>query len=240
MNKLFIILMLILIVPVSVHAENVDESNSDDYLVLETWLGEELWEEDFETLFLESSLLGLQPTTVPGQQETPKESQLQDFLMFLVFYALITLGLMALCLLVNIYFARPFSCVVEYSANTGGKAFLLGLGNGVSIFAILILLGQFEGNPIQILMIPLLLVGGIGILLGLFAESQLIGQRVMEYRAIREPSPVATIVVGFLIIAFGALIPIIGQLALLLIVLKGFGAVIGAIFRHKSRKDKDA
>jgi len=191
-------------------------------------------------LLLLTLFLGLQTTVVLGQQEAQKEFQLKDFLMFLIFYALISLGLMALCLLANIYFARFFSCVVKYSANTGGKAFLLGLGNGVSIFAILILLGQFEGNPIQILMIPLLLVGGIGILLGLFAESQLIGQRVMEYRAIREPSPVATIVVGFPIIAFGALMPIIGQLALLLIVLKGFGAVIGAIFRHKSRKDKDA
>ena len=117
---------------------------------------------------------------------------------------------------------------------------MLGLGNGVSIFALLILLGQFEGNPIQILMIPLLLVGGIGILLGLFAESQLIGQRVMEYRAIKEPSPVATIIVGFLVIAFGALIPIIGQLALLLIVLKGFGAVIGELFRSRSQRSKDA
>ena len=188
-------------------------------------------------LLLLTLLLGLQTTIALGQQEMPKEFQLQDFLMFLVFYALITLGLMALCLLANIYFARPFSCVVEYSANTGGKAFLLGLGNGVSIFAVLILLGQFEGNPIQILMIPLLLAGGIGILLGLFAESQLIGQRVMEYRAIKEPSPVATIVVGFLVIAFGALIPIIGQLALLLIVLKGFGAVIGALFRYRSRRN---
>ncbi len=116
---------------------------------------------------------------------------------------------------------------------------MLGIGNGVSIFAILILLGQFEGNPIQILMIPLLLVGGIGILLGLFAESQLIGQRVMEYRAIREPSSIATIVAGFLVIAFGALIPIIGQLVLLLIVLKGFGAVIGAVFRYRSRRSKN-
>ena len=191
-------------------------------------------------LILLTLLLGLQTTIALGQQEMPKEFQLQDFLMFLVFYALITLGLMALCLLANIYFARPLSCVVEYSANTGGKAFLLGLGNGVSIFALLILLGQFEGNPIQILMIPLLLVGGIGILLGLFAESQLIGQRVMEYRAIKEPSPVATIIVGFLVIAFGALMPIIGQLALLLIVLKGFGAVIGALFRYRSRRSKDA
>jgi hypothetical protein len=191
-------------------------------------------------LLLLTLLLGLQTTVVFGQQEMSKEFQLQDFLMFLVFYALITLGLMALCLLANIYFARSFSCVIEYSANTGGKAFLLGLGNGVSIFALLILLGQFEGNPIQILMIPLLLAGGIGTLLGLFAESQLIGQRVMEYRAIKEPSPVATIVVGFLVIAFGALMPIIGQLALLLIVLKGFGAVIGALFRWRSRRSKDA
>jgi hypothetical protein len=191
-------------------------------------------------LLLLTLLLGLQTTIALGQQEMPKEFQLQDFLMFLVFYALITLGLMALCLLANIYFARPFSCVVKYSANTGGKAFILGLGNGISIFAVLILLGQFEGNPIQILMIPLLLVGGIGILLGLFAESQLIGQRVMEYRAISEPSPVATIVVGFLVIASGALMPIIGQLALLLIVLKGFGAVIGALSRCISRRSKDA
>ena len=80
----------------------------------------------------------------------------------------------------------------------------------------------------------------VGILLGLFAESQLIGQRVMEYRAIKEPSPVATIVVGFIVIAFGALIPIIGQLALLLIILKGFGAVIGALFRSRSQRSKDA
>jgi len=188
--------------------------------------------------------LALQATVVLGQQvdfdDVSKEFQLQDFLVFLVFYALVTLGLMALCLLANIYFTRHVSRVVEYSADTGGKALLLGLGNGVSIFAALILLGQFEGNPVQILMIPLLLAGVSGILLGLFAESQLIGQRVMEYRAISEPSPVATIVVGFLVIAFGALIPIIGQLALLLIVLKGFGAVIGAIFRHRSRKSKGA
>ena len=191
-------------------------------------------------LLLLTLLLGLQTTVVLGQQEVPKEFRLQDFLMFLIFYALITLGLMALCLLANIYFARSFSCVVKYSANTGGKAFLLGLGNGVSILAVLVLLGQFEGNPIQILMIPLLSALGIGILLGLLAESQLIGQRVMECRAISKPSPVATIVVGFLVIAFGALMPIIGQLALLLIVLKGFGAVIGAVFRYRSRRNKDA
>ena len=170
----------------------------------------------------------------------PKESPLQDLLIFLIFYALISPGLMALCLLANIYFARPLSRVVEYSANAGGKAFWLGLGNGVSIFAVLILLGRFEGNPIQILIIPLLLAGGIGILIGLFAESQLIGRRVMKYRLIEEPSSVATIVVGFLVIAFGALVPIIGQLALLLIVLKGFGAVIGALFRYRSRRNKDA
>lgn len=188
-------------------------------------------------LLILTLFLALQATVVFGQQETPKEFRLHDFLMVLVFYALITLGLMALCLLANIYFARPLSRIVEYSADTGGKAFLLGLGNGVSIFVVLILLGQFQGNPIQILIVPLLLVGGIGILLGLFAESQLIGQRVMECRAIREPSSVAIIVAGFLVIAFGALIPIIGQLALLLIVLKGFGAVIGAVFRRRSRRN---
>ncbi|MFC1716370.1 hypothetical protein ACFL6S_22045 [Candidatus Poribacteria bacterium] len=194
-------------------------------------------------LLLLMLFLTLQATVVLGQQvdldDVSKEFQLQDFLMFLVVYALITLGLMALCLLVNIYFARPLSRIVEYSADTGGKAFLLGLGNGVSIFVVLILLGQFQGNPIQILIVPLLLVGGVGILLGLFAESQLIGQRVMECRAIREPSSVAIIVAGFLVIAFGSLIPIIGQLALLLIVLKGFGAVIGAVFRRKSRRNKE-
>jgi len=190
-------------------------------------------------LLLLTLFLGLQATVVPGQQEAPKEFQLQDFLVFLIFYALITLGLMALCLLTNIYFTRSFSYIVKYSTDTGGKAFLLGLGNGVSIFAALILLGQFEGNPIQILMIPLLLLGGIGILLGLFAESLLVGQRVMKYRAIEEPSPIAIIVVGFLIIAFGALVPIIGQVALLLIILRGFGAVIGAVFRYRTRKNKD-
>jgi len=180
-------------------------------------------------------LLGLQTTIVFGQQETPKEFQLQDFLILLIIYALISLGLIALCLLTNIYFAHIFSRITEYSAKTGGKAFLLGLGNGVSIFAVLILLGQFEGNPIQILIIPLLLIGIIGILLGLFAESQLIGRRLMEYRLVAEPSPVASIVAGFLVIALGALVPIIGQLALLLIMLKGFGAVIGTIFHRKPK-----
>ena len=180
-------------------------------------------------------LFVLQTTLVFGQQGTPKEFQMQDFVVLLIIYALINLGLIALCLLTNIYFARIFSRITEYSANAGGKAFLLGLGNGVSIFAVLILLGQFEGNPIQILIIPLLLVGIIGILLGLFAESQLIGQRLMEYRLVEEPSFVATIVAGFLVIALGALAPIIGQLALLLIMLKGFGAVIGAIFQRNPK-----
>lgn len=187
--------------------------------------------------------LALQATVVLGQQvdldDLSKEFQLQDFLIFLVFYALITFGLMALCLLANVYFARSISSVIAYSTDTGGKAFLLGLGNGVFMFAVLLFLGQFEGNPIQILIFPLLLVGVIGILLGLFAETQLIGQRVMEYRAISEPSRVAIIVVGFLVIAFGALMPIIGQLALLLIVLKGFGAVIGTVFRHRLRRNED-
>ncbi len=180
--------------------------------------------------------LGLQTTLIFGQQEMPKEFQLQDFLILLSIYVLISLGLIALCLLANIYFARTFSRVIEYSANTGGKAFLLGLGNGVSIFAVLILLGQFEGNPIQILIIPLLLVGGIGILLGFLAESQLIGQRIMEYQLVEKPSPVGAVVAGVLIIAFGALVPIIGQLVMLLIILKGFGAVIGTVFRYKSRR----
>lgn len=195
-------------------------------------------------LFLLTLFLALQVTVVLGQQvdldDMSKQFQLQDFLIFLVFYALITLGLMALCLLANVYFARSISSVIAYSADTGGKAFLLGLGNGVFIFAVLLFLGQFKENPIQILIFPLLLVGVIGILLGLFAETQLIGQRVMEYRAISEPSRVAIIVVGFLVVAFGALMPIIGQLALLLIALKGFGAVIGAAFRHKSRRNEDA
>ena len=190
-------------------------------------------------LLLLTLFLALQANVVFAQQETPKEFPIQDLLMFLVFYALITLGLMALCLLINIYFTRPFSHVVQYSADSGGKAFLLGLGNGFSIFAVLSFLGQFEGNPIQILMIPLLLVGVIGIILGLFAESQVIGRRVMKYREVNEPSPVATTVVGFLVIALGALIPIVGQLVLLLIMLKGFGSIIGAIFRHRSRKNED-
>ena len=216
-------------------------------------------------VFLMMLLWGLQTTVVFGQQETPKEFQLQDFLILLIIYVLISLGLVALCLLANIYLSRFFSRIIEYSKNSGGKAFLLGLGNGVSIFAVLVLLGQFEGNPIQILIIPLLLVGIIGILLGFFAESKLIGQRLMEYRLIaegslthntaEEPSPVAAIVAGVLVIAFGALVPIIGQLALLLIMLKGFGAVIGAVFlfyvfsrvppcektsHYKSRRNKDA
>ena len=190
-------------------------------------------------VFLMMLLWGLQTTVVFGQQETPKEFQLQNFLILLIIYVLISLGLVALCLLANIYLSRFFSRIIEYSKNSGGKAFLLGLGNGVCIFAVLVLLGQFEGNPIQILIIPLLLVGIIGILLGFFAESQLIGQRLMEYRLIEEPSPVAAIVAGVLVIAFGALVPIIGQLALLFIMLKGFGAVIGTVFHYKSRRDKD-
>jgi len=191
-------------------------------------------------LLLLTLLLGLQTTLAFTQQEAPKDFQLQHLLVLLIIYVLMSLGLIALCLLANIYFARPFSHVIEYSANAGGKAFLLGLGNGVSIFAVLILLGQFEGNPIQILIIPLLLVGIIGILLGLFAESQLIGKRLMAYRLAEEPSIVSATIAGFLVIALGALVPVIGQLALLLIMLKGFGAVIGAAFRYKSRRSKHA
>lgn len=188
-------------------------------------------------------LFGLQTTIVFAQQEAPKEFQLQVLLTFLIIYVFISLGLIALCLLVNIYFARLFSRIIEYSENAGGKAFFLGLGNGVSLFAVLILLGQFKGNPIQILIIPLLLVGIIGILLGLFAESQLIGRRLCEQNlgnrnCLEDSPPARSIVVGFLVIAFGALAPIIGQLALLLIMLKGFGAVIGAIFRFAGKPTK--
>jgi len=181
--------------------------------------------------FLLILIFGLQTTFVFGQQEMPKkEFQLHNLLMFLSIYVLISIGLIALCLLANLYFARFFSRITEYSANAGGKAFLLGLGNGISIFALLILLGQFKGNPVQILMIPLILVGGFGILIGFLAELQLIGRRVMEYRPGKEPSLVGEAVVGILIVASGALVPIIGQLALLLILLKSFGAVIGTIF----------
>jgi len=180
--------------------------------------------------FLLILIFGLQTTFVFGQQEVPKKNFLHNLLMFLSIYVLISLGLIALCLLANLYFARFFSRITEYSANAGGKAFLLGLGNGISIFALLVLLGQFKGNPVQILMIPLILVGGLGILIGFLAELQLIGRRVMEYRSGKEPSLVAEAVVGILVVASGALVPIIGQLALLLILLKSFGAVIGTVF----------
>lgn len=184
-------------------------------------------------LILMTLLLGLQTILVFAQQEMPEEDfQLQGILIFLFIYVLISLGLTALCLLVNIYFARFFSRITEYSASASGRSFWLGLGNGVSIFVLLVLLGNFEGNPVQILIIPLLLVGGIGILIGLSAEAQLIGQWVMKYRSREEPSPVSVTVAGIVVIAFGSLVPIVGQLALLLIVLKGFGAAIGAVFRR--------
>jgi len=63
---------------------------------------------------------------------------------------------------------------------------------------------------------------------------------VFTLRYLEDYSCVAAIIAGFLVIALGALVPIIGQLALLLIMLKGFGAVIGAVFRYKSRRNKDA
>jgi len=168
------------------------------------------------------------------QEEIVKEDfQLDNLLILFILFLLISSGLIALGLLVNIYFPKFLSNVTEYSINAPGKSLLLGLGNGISIFALLILLAQFEGNLIQILILPLLLVGIIGCLIGIFAEAPLIGRKILEYKYVETPSIVISVMTGFALIAFGSIVPIIGQLALLLIILKGFGAVIGSIFHNR-------
>ncbi len=154
-------------------------------------------------------------------------------LILLVILGVVTL--IALFLLMGVFFSRKIEHIQQVAEQTIGRSFLLGLVNFLFFGAIcLALISLTDSTGIGIIAIPAVLIVlalSVGLLLGLSAITQLVGERLFpEYAPLKQKTWGA----GLLILA--CLAPFVGWFGFLpFVALVGLGALIGSWFPRKSK-----
>jgi hypothetical protein len=147
--------------------------------------------------------------------------------------------LVAFFVLMDVFFSRKILHIRQVTEQATGRSFLLGLVNFVFFGAICVaLLTVSERTGLGFIAIPAFLIAfvvAIGLLLGLSAMTQLVGERLFPDHA---PLQQKTWGAGSLILA--CLAPFVGWFGLLpFVALLGLGALIGSWFPPKTPKSNE-
>jgi hypothetical protein len=147
--------------------------------------------------------------------------------------------LIAFFVLMDVFFSQIITRIRQVSEQAAGRSFLLGLVNFLFFGAICVaLLTVSERTGLGIIAIPAFLIAfvvAIGLLLGLSAITQLVGERLFpNYAPLQQKSLGA----GSLILA--CLAPFVGWFGLLpFVALLGLGALIGGWLPPKTPKSNE-
>jgi len=122
--------------------------------------------------------------------------------------------------------------------HSGSRRLLMGILNGPVLLLIALIMLKL-GSPFGLLGLALLFATLILTFLGLIAEMALIGRRVMALRSL-QCSLFAQTLAGGLTIMGIFLIPIAGQIIVLIICLKSFGTGLYWLFKRKKLPTRQA
>lgn len=152
----------------------------------------------------------------------------------LLFILLSGMALIALFLLLDVFFPRRINLAKQTSENSSGRSFMLGLVNFIFAFAVFGVFFVLGENLHEAFFFPGLLIAATlaaGIILGLSALSQFIGERLFsDEDQIKQKTWGA----GVLILA--CLTPFVGWFVFFpLVAIYGLGALIGSWFPRKLR-----
>ncbi len=148
--------------------------------------------------------------------------------------------LIAFFLLMDVFFSRKIQQIQHVAEQITGRSFLLGLVNFLFFGAIcLALISLSDRTGLGFIAIPALLIAFVlvlGLLLGLSAITQLVGERVFpEFETLKQKTWGA----GLLILA--CLAPFVGWFGFLpFVALLGLGALIGTWFPRRRKEQPTA
>ncbi|MFB3041242.1 MAG: hypothetical protein ACE1ZS_05485 [Candidatus Poribacteria bacterium] len=160
-----------------------------------------------------------------------------DLMDLFLLYLLISVSGGALVVLCAIHFPQRISRIRNHSEQFGIRSLLLGFINVIFWFLSIIFIGKIGEifSPINLfLLIPfgMLCVGGIA---AFASEAQRIGFSITNLHEAKTISSARSMLLGAMTIELVSLFPIIGQIFLLCILLRGFGAFTATLFsRRKS------
>jgi hypothetical protein len=146
--------------------------------------------------------------------------------------------MMVLGILVVVFIPRHTETVAETMVKAPGKCFVSGLvslvGGSIAL-AVLATIGSILTvticlAPLGLAMFLPILVAGIALLFGWIAAGLLLGTKVLRALKHSEPTPVAAVAVGILILNLISFIPCIGWFIALAAVLWSLGAVVQSLF----------
>lgn len=146
--------------------------------------------------------------------------------------------MVVLGILVVVFIPRHTETVAEAMVKAPGKCFVSGLislvGGSIAL-AVLATIGSILTvticlAPIGLAMFLPILVAGIALLFGWIAAGLLLGTKVLRALNHKEPTPVAAVAVGILILNLISFIPCIGWFIALAAVLWSLGAVVQSLF----------
>ncbi|MBC8497322.1 MAG: hypothetical protein ISS57_06035 [Anaerolineales bacterium] len=147
--------------------------------------------------------------------------------------------LIAFFLLMDVFFSRKIGRIQQVAEQMTGRSFLLGLVNFLFLGVICVaLISVSENFGLRFLAIPTLLIAlilAVGLLLGLSAITQLVGERLFpEHELLKQKTWGA----GLLIL--GCLAPFVGWFGFLpFVALLGLGALIGDWFPRKGKEQPE-
>jgi len=147
--------------------------------------------------------------------------------------------LIAFFLLMDVFFSRKIGRIQQVAEQMTGRSFLLGLVNFLFLGVICVaLISVSENFGLRFLAIPALLIAlilAVGLLLGLSAITQLVGERLFPEH---EPLKQKTWGAGLLIL--GCLAPFVGWFGFLpFVALLSLGALIGDWFPRKGKEQPE-
>ena len=143
-------------------------------------------------------------------------------------------GLPMLVVLATALLTRYLERVKRATAAFPWQSFLLGLVNAVFWLAIAIVMGDSASAALKVIAALIVLILLLAItLIGLPAAANIAGERVLALLTDRPNPRMFTLVVGILCLGISALLPIVGWLAVAVLVLTGLGAALLALLRPK-------
>jgi hypothetical protein len=156
--------------------------------------------------------------------------------------------MVVLGILVVVFIPRHTEAVAETMIKAPGKCFVSGLislvGGSIAL-AVLASIGALLTvticlAPIGLALFLPILVAGIALLFGWIAAGLLLGTKVLRALKHKEPTPVAAVAVGILILNLISFVPCIGWLISLAAVLWSLGAVVQSLFGTRPWQDPSA
>ncbi len=156
--------------------------------------------------------------------------------------------MVVLGILVVVFIPRHTETVAETMVKAPGKCFVSGLvslvGGSIAL-AVLAIIGSILTvticlAPLGLAMFLPILVAGIALLFGWIAAGLLLGTKVLRAIKHKEPTPVAAVAVGILILNLISFVPCIGWFISLAAVMWSLGAVVQSLFGTRPWKDLSA